>query len=252
MDSQQMAMVGDPDWSNDQPDEDDDLVNSQTSEEDDDERRPGSEGNRPDEDLPSRDELVNAYTQAKQIIEEKAREADILRNRIEAVGAETRAMRNKVEHDAFMREFHESFQKDPVGATALLVQQARSAVAEEMEARLAQVFRDQRNFQRLMTNFLEDPANANLKPYRDELETMILDKGLSPTDAADIIRTIEIRREDNLRKRSAAAREVRARAVVETGDQASEPGDKDKEFEKVLKKAKTLDEMFAGLRKLRL
>lgn len=251
MDPQQMAMFGDPAWSQDRPDNDEDLVNSRTSEDDDEDEQEAQE-ERPGEKPPSREELLGAYTQAKQIIDEKTLEADSLRDRLQAMGAEAQSLLEKVQQDTFMRELHEAYQKDPVGATALLVQQARSAMLDQVEARLAQAFRDQRNFQRFMSLFLEDPAHAHLRPHRHELETMILDKGLSPSDAADIIRSIETQREKNVSKRSAAAREVRNRSTVETGGGASESVDKDKEFEKVLKKAKTLDEMFAGLRRLKL
>ena len=45
---------------------------------------------------------------------------------------------------------------------------------------------------------------------------------------------------------------MRNRAAVESGGEINEPVDKDKEFYRLMKKAKTLDEMFAALRKTKL
>jgi hypothetical protein len=249
---QQMAMFGNPALFEDRPDDDDNPVDSQTGDEDGGDPREGPQDERADDNLPPRDELLDAYAQAKQMIEEKTREADDLRNRLQAMGAETQSLLSKMEQAAFMRELHEAYQKDPVGATAMLVQHSRASMADEMEVRLSQAFRDQRNFHRFMTLFLDDPSNARLKPYRHELETMILDNGMSPSDAAELILTIETQREKSAGKRSAAAREVRNRSAVETGGGASESVDRNRELERVLKKAKTLDEMFAGLRKLKM
>ena len=98
-------------------------------------------------------------------------------------------------------------------------------------------------------SFSNDPANSRLRPYEQELEFLIRGKGFYPDEAADLLRSIENKRELTTKRRSAAAKEVRNRAAVESGGEINEPVDSDKEFYRLMKKAKTLDEMFAALRK---
>jgi uncharacterized coiled-coil DUF342 family protein len=160
-------------------------------------------------------------------------------------------MFQKAEQEAFLREVRDAYAKDPLAATAMLVQKVKQEALEEVESRIHKVLDDQRNFARLMNEFISTPMNAHLKPYRQELEFLILEKGLAPDEAAELLRSIEGKRSETSRRRSAAAGEIRNRAAVESGSAAGEPANKEKEFDRVLKKARTLDEMFAGLRKLK-
>ena len=148
-----------------------------------------------------------------------------------------------------MREIRESFQKDPVAATAMMIRKFQEGSQQDVEARIAEAVRDQGDFRRLFDEFLNDPANSRLRPYDKELEFLIRSKGFYPDEAADLLRSIENKRDLASRRRSAAAREVRTRAAVESGGEITEPVDSDKEFYRQMKKAKTLDEMFAALRK---
>lgn len=247
----QLSLFGTDDRADSQPDAEDETVAAQAGTDDAEAEEAAENSERVDDKLPSREELVDAYTRAKRLIDEKTREADGLRSRLEAMGSETRALVRKAEEETFLREVQEAYKNDPVSATAMLVRNAKLAAVEEMEAKLSQTLQDQRNFGRLMNMFLDDPGNAPLKLYRTELEFLILDKGLLPNEAADLIRSIEKRRDRTAGKRSTAARQIRERSAVETAGELREHTDKDKEFDKVLRKAKTLDEMFAGLRKLK-
>jgi len=211
-----------------------------------------SDSGEPGEKAPAPDELLASYTQAGDLLEEKAREVDDLRSRIETMDADTKALLRRAEEDAFAREFQEAYKNDPATATAGLFQRAQADALALMETRLHQALDDQRVVGRYMSAFVEDPSRANLKPYQDQLEFLVMDRGFSPQEAAEFIVSIDGRRDRTSRQRSAAAREIRNRAAVESGGEVGEPAHKDREFDKVLKKAKTLDEMFAGLSKLKL
>jgi hypothetical protein len=143
----------------------------------------------------------------------------------------------------------ESFQKDPIAATAMMIKKFQDGSRQEVEARIEEAVRDHGEFRRLFDEFLSDPANSRLRPYERELDYLIRSKGFYPDEAADLLSSIEDKRELTAKKRTAAAKEVRTRATVESGGQVNEPVDNDKEFYRLMKKAKTLDEMFKTLRK---
>ena len=102
-----------------------------------------------------------------------------------------------------------------------------------------------------MDEFLDHPSNSGLRSYRNELEFLIRERRLFPDEAADLVRSIHAKRNTSARRRSDAADDIRTRSAVESGGDISQPADRDQQFYKVMKKAKTLDEMFAGLRKMK-
>ncbi|MEW6113785.1 MAG: hypothetical protein AB1664_16760, partial [Thermodesulfobacteriota bacterium] len=144
-----------------------------------------------------------------------------------------------------------AYKQDPIGATAMMVERSKQEALQEMSWRLNQAIKEQRGFDRFMRDFLEDPAHTHLKPYEQQLELLILEKGLSPQEAADVIQRLERSWEDTNKRRFQAAKEIRNRSTVESGGEVSTPVDRDAEFDRVIKKAKTLDDMFAGLNKLK-
>ncbi len=192
---------------------------------------------------------MQAYRAAESKVQEKAREAEEYRRILDQMGHNAGLLLRQADEEAFMREIRESFQKDPVAATAMMIRKFQEGSQQDVEARIAEAVRDQGDFRRLFDEFLNDPANSRLRPYDKELEFLIRSKGFYPDEAADLLRSIENKRDLASRRRSAAAREVRTRAAVESGGEITEPVDSDKEFYRQMKKAKTLDEMFAALRK---
>ena len=109
----------------------------------------------------------------------------------------------------------------------------------------------QQEFGRLMDEFLDHPSNSGLRTYREQPEFLIRERRLFPDEAADLIRNIHTKRNTSARRRSDAADDIRTRSAVESGGDTGQPTDRDQQLYKMMKKAKTLDEMFAGLRKMK-
>ena len=95
------------------------------------------------------------------------------------------------QEEAFIREMRESFQKDPVAATAMMIKKFQEGSRESVEARIAEAVRDQGDFRRLFDEFLNDPANSRLRPYEQELEFLIRGKGFFPEEAAELLRSVK-------------------------------------------------------------
>lgn len=201
----------------------------------------------------SREELVTEYRRLSSALSQKAAEVEALTRKLEQLG-ETAGGRqaNLAEEEAFMRQFEESYRRDPVRSIMLLVSKAKNDSMQQMEAAMVRLVKDQKHFARAMEQFLGDPANAHLKPYREELEFLIDEANFPPGLAAAFVQSIAQRHDEATAKRAAAARAVRNRAAVESDGEVGEPAEQDRDFDKVLKKSRTLEDMFAGLGKLRL
>lgn len=197
-------------------------------------------------------EIPAAYKRLEQQLAEKAGELDEYRRLLIQMGADTRHLRRQSEEESFLREIREQYVKDPVAATGMMLKKGQQELWEAMEDRIASRLDEHREFKRLLDGFLNEPANSGLRPYEQELEFLIRERGFYPKEAAALLRNIEGKREHSSRLKSAAAREVRNRSAVESDGEVGEPLDKDKEFYRVMKKARTLDDMFAGLRRLKL
>ena len=200
-------------------------------------------------DFASQEELLRAYRATESRLVEKEREAEEYRSILEQMGAGTRRLQVQADEETFIKEARESYQKDPVAAFMMMLTKARNEFRDTVEERIGQVFQEEHEFKRLLADFLNDPANSSLKPYEEQMELLMKDKGFHAQEAADLLRKIDGKRELAGRMRSAAAREIRNRSAVETGGEVGEPVDKDKEFYRIMKKAKTLEDMFDGLRK---
>jgi hypothetical protein len=197
----------------------------------------------------SPDELLRAYETAESRTLEKTREAEEYRRILNQMGHDAGLLLRRADEEAFVREMRESFQKDPVAATAMMIKKFQEGSRQDIEARIEEAVRDQGEFRRLFEEFLSDPANSRLRPYERELEYLIRSKGFYPNEATDLLASIENKRDLAVKRRSIAAKEVRNRAAVESGSEVNEPVDRDKEFYRLMKNAKTLDEMFKVLRK---
>lgn len=197
-----------------------------------------------EDDTPTKAELLSALA-------EKTQEIARLREQLERVGKEAGQMLKQSQDQVFMREIQDVFGQDPLSATVMIVERAKRDVLQAVDERIQQIMANERNFERFLGQFLRAPGNEYLQPYEHELEYLILEKRLSPHEAAEIVRTIEARGALASQKRAAADREIRKRSVVESGDEVSSPISPEEEFDRVLKKSKTVDEMFAGLNKFR-
>jgi hypothetical protein len=216
---------------------------------DDDQKQESSNPAGSEDTFSSPEELLRAYKTAESRIQEKTREADEYRHILNQMGHDAGLLLRRADEEAFIREMRESFQTDPAAATAMMIKKFQEGSRQEVEARIEEAVRDQGEFRRLFEEFLSDPANSRLRPYEKELEFLIRSKGFYPNEAADLLTGIENKRDLAAKRRSAAAKEVRKRAAVESGGEINEPVDGDREFYRLMKNAKTLDEMFKVLRK---
>lgn len=198
------------------------------------------------------EDLLASYRNLEARIGAMERQAEEYRAVLEKMGLDTRMLRQKADVDGFLLQMRESFDKDPVATVNKMVNRTAHELWEAMENRISDAINEHRAFKRLLEDFLNDPQNAGLRPYERELEALIRDRGMYLPEAAKLLREVHGKAGRNSRLRSEAAREIRNRSAVETGGEVGEPIDDDKELDRVLKKSKSLDEMFDGLRKLKL
>lgn len=215
--------------------------NEQAAEED---QQSGEKGRVPDseDDLNEMDKLAKAR---------RAAENNEYRRTLERLGRDTQMLLQQAEEEEFVREMRDVYRKDPVEATNRMIRRVQEGTWSALEARIGEAMQQEQEFGRLMDEFFDNPQNSGLRTYRNELEFLIREKGLFPHEAADLIRTIRGKQDQSTKQRSAAASDIRKRSTVETAGEAGEPLDRDREFARAMKKAKTLEQMFAELRKIK-
>lgn len=202
-------------------------------------------------DFGSEQELFEAYKLADRRAVEQAAEAANYKRMLDQLGHDARRLLQQADEDAFVKEMRDSYAKDPVAAIAKMIGRAQQETLGRIDARMSRSAQDRQEFGRLMDEFLDYPPNSGLKSYRNELEFLIRERRLFPDEAADLIRNIHAKRSTSAKRRSDAADDIRTRSAVESGGGASQPSDRDQQLYKIMKKAKTLHEMFAGLRKMK-
>jgi hypothetical protein len=148
-----------------------------------------------------------------------------------------------------------AYENNPLETTDMMIKQAKMEHWNAMEARLKEFLTQlegKLGFNDAFSRMLELPTNAALKPYTDQIRFLVTGMGLDPEAALQFVRSITETKDRGSDMRSAAAREIRNRSTVESaGPQGSEAG-KDKDLDRVLKQSKTLEDMFEGLRKIRI
>jgi hypothetical protein len=203
-------------------------------------------------DSADREEILRAYKNAVLIAQQKSQEAERYRALLEHTNQERNVLSQRADDEAFIQEMRSAYQSDPVRATALMIRRAQEESLRSIDEMIDEALQEDRNFKKLLEEFLSRPSNSGLKPYADELEFLIRDKGLHASEAAELLRKVEEKNDLALKRRSAAARDIRNRSSVESDGETNESRDDEKDFERTMKKAKNLDEMFAGLRKAKM
>jgi hypothetical protein len=214
-------------------------------------KQDGRPEGKPRGDFGSEQELFEAYKLADRRAVEQASEAANYKRMLDQLGQNTRRLLRQTDEDAFVKEMRDSYAKDPVAAITKMIGRAQQETLGHIDARMSRSAQDQQEFGRLMDEFLDYPANSGLKTYRNELEFLIRERRLFPDEAADLIRRVHSKGNSSAKRRSDAADDIRTRSAVESGGDTSPPTDRDQQLYKIMKKAKTLDEMFAGLRKMK-
>lgn len=204
------------------------------------------------EDAPPQADMAAAQQALESRIADLERQAATYRQMLEQMGLHTQLLTRKTDDDAFLKSMRERFEKDPVDAINTMIRKSESEIWQAVEKRIDRAFRDHRHFKLLLQEFLDDPKNSGLKPHTRLIEHLIRDKGVRPDAIGELIRQVESTNGARSRMRAAAAQEIRNRAAVETGGEMGEPVDRDKDLDRVIKQAKTLDELFAGLRSIKI
>jgi hypothetical protein len=118
-----------------------------------------------------------------------------------------------------------------------------------MDGRVSDALTHHRDTSRLLEDFLNGPGRAGLKPYRRELDVLVRDHGMTPIEAAQFISGIDEKHHTASARKAAAARDVRNRSAVEVGGDANGTSDPDRDFERAMRKAKSIDDMFSVLQR---
>lgn len=216
------------------------------------EQQAESPGAQPDSGIASQAELLSAYKSIEARIAAMEAEAANYRRMIERTGLDAQMARRKTDDEAFLQSIRSQYETDPLSAVNKMVERAQAEIWQSVEARIERAFREHRHFKMLLQEFLDDPKNEGLKKHGRLVEHLMMDRGVRPEDVGAFIRDIEANSAQKSRLRAAAAKTIRNQAAVETGGEMGEPVDKDKDLDKVIKNAKTLDDLFAGLRTIKM
>jgi len=203
-------------------------------------------------EVASQEELLSGYRALEERIATMEAEAENYRRMIEQTGLDAQVLRRKADDEAFLQSLRSQYEKDPLAAINKLVERSQMELWQMVEGRIDRAFREYRHFKLLLQRFLDDPKNEGLKKHGRLVEHLMIDRGVQPEDVEAIIRDIEANSTQKSRLRAVAAKTVRNQAAVETGGEMGEPVDKDKELDRVISGAKTLDDLFAGLRKIKI
>jgi hypothetical protein len=210
-----------------------------------DEENPFGEFNSPEE-------LLQAYRALEQLVHERAQEVEHLTIGLNEYGHHAKARFREAQEQVFLDKIRDVYDHDPVSATALMIKKFQEDALTDYDGRMQRQLQQHQDFNRFMNDFFAQPENAELKPHRNEVEFLVREQGVPPETAAQVVRTVAGKNHNVSARREAAARAVRNRSMVENAGEVGEPTPKDREFDRILKTSKTLDEMFNGLGKIRL
>jgi hypothetical protein len=145
---------------------------------------------------------------------------------------------------------HEMTDADSASALETLAAKFTEAATKAAEDAVRRILEERNRLKTLMDDFFDDPVNASIKPFRAEMEHLTFERGMSPGDAIDLINAMRRKFEAASREKSEASQRMRRLAALEAPEGTPSRDGANRAFDHVLKKAKTLEEMFAGLRKL--
>ncbi len=227
-----------------EPDQDPDQADDGDGETDS-EENPLGEFNSPEE-------MLQAYRALERLVHEKGQQVEHLVTGLNEFGHHAKAKFRGEQEQVFLDKIRDVYAHDPVSATALMIKKFQEDALSDYDERMQRQLQEHQDFNRFMNDFFAHPANAELKPLRNELEFLVREQGVPPETAAQVIRSVAGKNHDVSARREAAARAVRNRSMVENAGEVGEPTRKDQEFDRILRRTKTLDDMFDGLSKIRL
>ena len=101
-----------------------------------------------------------------------------------------------------------------------------------------------------MNGISSNPEKASMNEFRDEIEFLVRDRGMDPEESVGLIEKISSKLDRSNDRKKAAIRKMRAESQFESSQHTSNSSDPDREFTRLMSQAKSLDDMFASLRKV--
>ncbi len=220
-------------------------------ESDDDTEQPEPDPGNTVSDPSSQQELRNLVESLQQATQANVMEIARLRDHVAGKHQQNGASHRPAQDDTFIRGFKEAYEKDPASAIAAAINKGRQQNVEDSLVLAHKLIGHHRIIQTAIDEMLNHPKAVHLKPHRSQIEFLVMEQGLDPVAAVATVASKDDVRAQQTSRRSAAAKEIRTRSDVESGGEARSVKSKDHDLEQALTKAKTLDEMFANLRKLK-
>ncbi|MGC8908600.1 MAG: hypothetical protein ACP5M0_14335 [Desulfomonilaceae bacterium] len=182
-------------------------------------------------------------------LNDQRNELDEYRRLFDELRADAEHRLRQADEEAFLEEVRRSYEKDPVAAFRMMLDRSQHELWRAVQGELKTQLKADADRRSAMAELLDRPENAVVKPYLDEMRYLVSERGFDPQEAAAFLKTVADKALASLRIRAHAVQRVRRRAAVESGGSPTRPSDPDREFYRIIKKAKTLDDMFEGLRK---
>lgn len=199
------------------------------------------------------DHLADVMDSMKGFQDELAKNRKEIENQrelLELLGADTWSKRRAADEQAFLDNVRETFARDPAQAASIMIGKAQEQMWHAFEKRLNDESRQKSEFERFMNGISSNPEKASMKEFRDEIEFLVRDRGMDPEESVGLIEKISSKLDRSNDRKKAAIRKMRAESQFEASQHASNSSDPDREFTRLMSQAKSLDDMFASLRKV--
>ncbi len=127
----------------------------------------------------SPEELLQAYRALEQLVHEKAQEVEHLTIGLNEFGHHAKAKFREAQEQTFLNEIRDVYEHDPISATALMIKKFQEDALTDYDDRMQRQLQQHNDFNRFMNDFFEQPAHAELKPHRNEVEFLVREQGVS-------------------------------------------------------------------------
>jgi|GEM_PF-719117 len=188
-------------------------------------------------------------SQMESRLTDQQRELDEYRRLFQDLRSDAEQRLRQADEEAFLNDVRESYQKDPVAAFRMMLDKTQHEMWLAVRDQVKSELRREADLGNMLRQILDDPQNSIVKPYREEMERLVSQHGFEPQEAAVFLRTLAKKAQTASRNKASAVQRIRARSSVESGGEPSQAADPDRQFYRIIKKAKTLDDMFEGLRR---
>lgn len=194
--------------------------------------------------------ILNSIKSFQEELTVNRKEMENHRELLELLGADTWTKKRQADEQAFLQDMRETFEKDPAKATSTIIMKAQEQLWQAFENRLNEEARQKAAFDRLMNQLSTTPEKASISNFRDEMEFLIRNKGMEPSESIGLIEKIASKFSDINDRKRAVIKKMRSESQLESSQNSNSRNDPDREFTRLMSQARNLDEMFANLRKI--